>query len=133
MEIKRSIDIEDTIRKLLADYYTAYVRPLPDKFKVPSLLIQKVGGTSIRRADQLREVDHFDVSIDARAETEYEADIILRNSIAILEKIASEQNTNILRVVVNTSGSWGQDPVRPDLAMTTARLRVTARTENIII
>ena len=71
-------------------------------------------------------VDTFDVVIDSRAAVEAEALDANNTAIAVLIQTAKEQTTALRHVVVNTSGSWGNDPVRPDLAMCSARLSVTA-------
>ena len=126
-EINRSIDIEDVIRTALSGHFTIYCRPLPAKFTVPSLEISSVGGTDEN------EVDTFDIVLDARAETEEAADELLRNAIGVLKKISDEQTTAIRMVTVNSSGSWGSDPVRPDLAMCSARLNIIAHQENTFI
>mgnify|MGYP000927492446 FL=1 len=126
-EIVRSIDIEDVIRTALSGHFTIYCRPLPAKFTVPSLEISSVGGTDEN------EVDTFDVVLDARAQEDAEANELLRNAIGALKAIAKKQTTAIRHVTVNASGSWGSDPVRPDLAMYSARLRITAHQESIII
>ena len=127
LEIIRSIDIEDVIRTALSGHFTIYCRPLPAKFTVPSLEISSVGGTDEN------EVDTFDVVLDARAQEDAEANELLRNAIGALKAIAKKQTTAIRHVTVNASGSWGSDPVRPDLAMYSARLRITAHQESIII
>lgn len=127
LEIIRSIDIEDVIRTALSVYFTIYCRPLPAKFTVPSLEISSVGGTDENT------IDTFDVVLDARAQEDAEANELLRNAIGALKAIAKQQTTAIRHVTVNTSGSWGSDPVRPDLAMYSARLRITAHQESIII
>ena len=127
LEIIRSIDIEDVIRTALSGHFTIYCRPLPAKFTVPSLEISSVGGTDEN------EVDTFDVVLDARAQEDAEANELLRNAIGALKAIAKKQTTAIRHVTVNASGSWGSDPVRPDLAMYSARLRMTAHQESIII
>lgn len=119
----RSIDIEETIRAALADYMTAYAPPLPEKFSTPCIEVTKAGGQ-----DQNR-VDTFDVVLDARATDEATADELLRNAVGVLRQIAKEQTTALRSVQVNTAGSWGADPVRPDLAMCSARLRVVAHQE----
>ncbi len=126
-EIIRSIDIEDVIRTALSGHFTIYCRPLPAKFTVPSLEISSLGGTDEN------EVDTFDVVLDARAQEDAEANELLRNAIGALKAIAKQQTTAIRHVTVNASGSWGSDPVRPDLAMYSARLRLTAHQESIII
>lgn len=125
IQIIRSIDIEETIRAALSPYVTAYVRPLPAKLTLPCVEIQQVGGT-----DQ-NTIDTFEVVLDTRAESEAEAIELLRNTIGILKTISKEQTSAIRFVGVNSSGSWGADPVRPDLAMCSARLRVVAHQENI--
>jgi hypothetical protein len=57
-----------------------------------------------------------------------EADALgyLNKAIGILKAVAKKQTTALRHIVVNSSGSWGSDPVRPDLAMCSARLSVTA-------
>ena len=127
LEIIRSIDIEDVIRTALSGHFTIYCRPLPAKFTVPSLEISSVGGTDEN------EVDTFDIVLDARAQEDADANELLRNAIGALKAIAKQQTTAIRHVTVNASGSWGSDPVRPDLAMYSARLRITAHQESIII
>lgn len=127
LEIIRSIDIEDVIRTALSGHFTIFCRPLPAKFTVPSLEISSVGGTDEN------EVDTFDVVLDARAQEDAEANELLRDAIGALKAIAKKQTTAIRHVTVNASGSWGSDPVRPDLAMYSARLRITAHQESIII
>ena len=127
LEINRSIDIEDVIRTALSGHFTIYCRPLPAKFTVPSLEISSAGGTDEN------EVDTFDVVLDARAQEDAEANELLRNAVGALKAIAKKQTSAIRHVTVNASGSWGSDPVRPDLAMYSARLRITAHQESIII
>lgn len=127
MDILRSIDIENIVRTALSDYFDIYCRPLPSKFKVPSLLVQKVGGTDKNT------IDSMDIVIDSRAKTEAEADELLRNAIGVLKKVADDQTTAIRVVTVNSSGSWGTDPVRPDLAMCSARLNIIAHQESTTI
>ena len=45
---------------------------------------------------------------------------------AELKAAAKAQTCAVRHVTVNSSGSWGNDPVRPDLAMCSARLDVVA-------
>ena len=123
MIIQTSIDVEDVIRQVLSDYFNAYCRPLPKDFKVPSILVQQVGGTDENT------IDTFEVVLDSRAETEAEALVLIRNAVGILKAIAGSQTTALRYVAVNSSGSWGIDPVRPDLAMCSARLSVVAHEE----
>lgn len=124
MIIERSIDIEDEIRIALSEYVTAYCRPLPKNFHMPCILVQQVGGLDASKVDTL------EVVIDSRAETEAEALETLRNAVGILKAVAARQTTKIRYVSVNSSGSWGADPARPDIAMCSARLSVTAHLEN---
>lgn len=125
IEIERIIDVEEEIRAALSDYMTCYVRPLPDNFTLPSILITAVGGSEAHK------VDSFNVTLDARAEDEYTAQLYLRNAIGILEKIAGSQETAIRYVTINSLMSWGRDPVRKELSMCTARLVVHAHKENV--
>ena len=125
MKINRSIDIEDIIRSALSSYLTAYCRPLPKSFTLPCILVQKVGG-----GDDAT-IDRFEVVLDSRAGTEADADVTLRTAVGILKKVAALQTTALRHVSVNSSGSWGSDPVRPDLAMCSARLTVIAHQENV--
>lgn len=123
MVIERSIDIEDEIRRVLTSYIPAYCRPLPKNFTLPSLLVSQVGG-----ADE-NKVDTFEVVLDARAKNEAEALETLRDAVGILRQAEKSQNSAIAKVYVNSSGSWGSDPVRPELAMCSARLRVVTHFE----
>lgn len=125
MNINRSIDVEEAIRVSLGEYMQTYVRPLPAKFVVPSVEISAVGGS------ELDTIDTFDVTLDSRAEIEAEALENLRNAIGIITEIAKSQTTALRVVNVNSLGSWGKDPVRPELAMCSARLRVIAHVETV--
>lgn len=125
MIIQRSIDIEDVIREALDDYLTIYCRPLPKDFRMPCILVQQVGGF------ETSTISTFEVVLDSRAEHEAEAFETLRNAVAILKAVASKQTTPIRHVSENSSGSWGTDPDRPDIAMCSARLSVTAHLERV--
>ena len=125
MIINKSIDIEEEIRTALVPYLTAYYRPLPAEYSLPNILITQVGGT------QADTIDTFEVVLDSRAETEADALGCLNTAVAILIQTAKEQTTALRHVVVNTSGSWGADPVRPDLAMCSARIAVTAHQQKV--
>lgn len=125
MKIKRSVDIEDETRIALQDYLTVYCRPLPADYMLPNVLVTQVG------VSDLNAIDTFDVVLDARAETEQEASETLRTAIGVLKAVAAAQTTAIRHVSVNTGGSWGVDPVRPDLSLCTARLRVVAHLETM--
>ena len=120
MKIYQSIDIEEEIRQALAEYLTVYCRPLPAKYTLPNILITLVGGTS----DQT--IDRFEVVLDARGKSEAGALNTLNLAIGILRQVAKEQTTALRYVTVNSIGSWGADPVRPDLTMCSARLAVLA-------
>ena len=120
MIINKSIDIEDEVRQALAPYQTAYVRPLPAEYDLPHILITQVGGTTSQR------IDTFEVVLDSRAALEADALDYLNTAIGILQKVAKLQTSALRHVTVNSSGSWGQDPVRPDLAMCSARVVLTA-------
>lgn len=122
--IKRSVDIEDEVRIALKDHLTAYCRPLPKDFSLPCILITQVGGT-----DQDGQIDTFEVTLDARADNAADANETLRNAIGVLRKAAGDQTTAIRFVEVNSSGSWGSDPARPDLSMYSARIRAVAHLE----
>ena len=128
MKINRSIDIEDAIRAALASHMTAYCAPLPESFTTPSILVSMAGGDSEKTASGRGKVDTFTVALDARAKTEEEALTYLRNAVAILEV---ERGTGISHIETNSLYSWGVDPVRPDLAMCSATLLVTAHREEV--
>lgn len=125
MILYKSIDIEEEVRTALSPHQTAYCRPLPADYSLPNILVTQVGGTDTDR------VDTFEVVLDSRAETEAEALSYLNLAKAILIQTAKEQTTALRHVVVNTSGSWGADPVRPDLAMCSARISVTAHQQKV--
>ena len=120
MIINKSIDIEEEIRTALSLRQTVYCRPLPAEYSLPHILITQVGGTLTDK------IDTFEVVLDSRAETEADALDYLNTATAVLIQTAKEQTTALRHVVINSSGSWGADPVRPDLAMCSARLSVTA-------
>lgn len=123
MRILRSVDIEEECRAALSGHLTAYCPPLPAEYTLPNVLVRQIGGTDESK------IDSFVVTVDARAEDEATASETLRNAIGILKAAAEQQSTAIRYVSVNTSGSWGSDPVRPDLAMCSATLQITAHQE----
>lgn len=128
MIIRKSIDIEDEVLNALNHYLTAYCRPLPEDYDLPHILITQVGGT------ERDTVDTFSVVLDSRAKTEKAALTYLNTAVGILRQVAKNQTTALRHVVVNSSGSWGVDPVRPDLAMCSARLEIVAhQTEEVVI
>ena len=120
MNILVSNDIEFEVQQALSEYFTIYCRPLPENYSLPNLLVTQVGGNDSNT------IDFYEVVIDSRAETDGEANEYLRKAIGTLKAIAKQQNTVIRLVRVNTSGSWGNDPVRPDLSMCSARLEIWA-------
>lgn len=120
MNIDVMIDIENEIQQALNPYMTAYCRPLPKNLELPSVEIRKIGGT------EENTIDTFMVMLYARAETEYEADLLSRKATGLLIKIADEQTTALRHVTINSLGGWNADPVRPDLAMCTVTLMVRA-------
>lgn len=121
---RRSVDIEDEVRKALKDYLTAYCKPLPANFQTPCITITQVGGTNAEN-----QIDTFDITLDARDPDAGEANETLRNAVGILKQVAKEQTTPLRHVEVETSGAWGNDPARPELSMYSARLRVVVHTE----
>ena len=125
INILRPCDIEDEIRVALKDYVTAYVRPLPEKFKVPSILIQAVGG------DSENTIDTFRVVLDSRAKTDAEASELIRTALGILEAQTAAQVGALRNVTVNSMANWGSDPVRPDLSLCTLTVLVTAHRESL--
>lgn len=120
MIINKSIDIENEVREALADHLTVYCRPLPAEYGLPHILITQVGGM------ESQTIDYFSVVLDSRAKTEAEALDYLNTAVGILRQVAKEQTTALRYISVNSSGSWGADPVRPDLAMCSARLAIMA-------
>lgn len=125
MKIERSIDVEEEIRSALNDYIKSYVRPLPADFAVPSILITAVGGTRSNK------VNEFSVTLDSRADEDATALENLRNATGLVISIAKSQKTKLRFAEVTNECSWGKDPVRPELAMCTARLRVIAHIETV--
>ena len=123
MIIYRPVDIEEEIRRALADYFTVYVRPLPANFAVPSLLITATDGTSKNK------IDTFTVVIDARAETDAEADELARNALGTLQALASQQTGALSFMEVNALANWKTDPVRPELKMRTITAQFPAHRE----
>lgn len=125
MIINKSIDIEDEVRLALEDHLTVYCRPLPADYSLPHILVTWVGG-SVNQT-----IDTFEVVLDARAKSEAEAVDYLQTAKGILKEVAKQQTTSIRLVNENTSGSWGSDPVRPDLAMCSARLSIVAHQKSV--
>lgn len=127
MNIKRPVDIEDEIRRALDPYFTIYVRPLPADFSVPSLLVTATGGNTQNT------IDTFTVVIDARAETDAEADELARNALGALLEVSAQQTGALRFTQINALANWRTDPVRPELKMRTITAQVYAHRENITI
>jgi hypothetical protein len=127
MQIQTSVDIEYEVQKILDAYMTAYCRPLPADFEMPCILVTKVGGSDVDT------IDSAEIVLDSRASRESQAVELLNKAIGVLRKISRESTTPVRHIRVTSSGSWGVDPVRPDLAMCSARLSVTAHLENTTI
>lgn len=125
MRINKSIDIEEEIRSALSEYQTVYCRPLPAEYDLPNILVTQVGGVDSQT------IDTFEVVLDSRAKLEADAIDYLNFAVALLKQIAKEQTCALRHVTVNSSGSWGADPVRPDLAMCSARLSVKAHQQSM--
>ena len=119
MNILKPIDIENEVRLALKDYLTAYVRPLPEKFSVPSVLVTAAGGQTSET------IDTFTVTLDARAETDAEAFDTLSTALGVLEAQAQNQVGALRHVTINSLARWGADPVRPDLKLCTVTVLVT--------
>lgn len=127
MKIYRSIDIEDEIRKALKDYFTVYVRPLPENFVTPSTLIELMGGTS---SDT---IDSFTVRFSSRATTDAEALDLLRNLLGVLKYQTTVQVGELRFSNEQNLISWGSDPIRPDLKLCSATVVVLAHKEQVDI
>ena len=155
MTIYMPVDAEYEAVRLLAPYLTAYCRPLPAEYQLPCVLVSQVGGSESNMLESI------DLALDARAETEAEASECLRTAIGILAAMAGSKlpdvmsvpadsgafydvlnrvfctadggnrKTHIRRVELNSIGSWGRDPFRPDLAMYSARVRVWCHPEKM--
>lgn len=124
MIILRPVDIEDQIRLALKDYLTVYVRPLPDNFTTPCILVTATGGSSENT------IDTFTVVLDARAKTDAEAFNLTRTAQGLLEAQAENQFGALRNVSTNSLARWGNDPARPDLKLCTLTVLVTAHRES---
>ena len=118
MEILINNDIEYEVQQALKDYFTIYCRPLPKDYTLPCLLVTQVGG------NDRNTIDFYEIVIDSRAETEGEANEYLRKAIGTLRAITKNQDTIIRNFRVNTSMSWGNDPVREEIALCSARIEL---------
>ena len=124
--MKKSKDIEYLVQQALSPHVTAYCRPLPANYSLPNILVSQVGGASEVDWGDTPHLDMFAIVIDSRAEDEATALDTLNTAVALL------RTSNVFRrVTLNTAGSWGADPVRPDLAMCSARLEVTVSLDEV--
>lgn len=115
--MRRSIDIEDEVRQVLATYYTAYCDPLPKSYSVPFIRVTNAGGS------EANQVDTFTVVIEGYAETDAEACEITRTAAGILK------DWKYWYVRENTKAARFQDPLRPDLCRYRTTLLITAHQE----
>ena len=122
MNILRPVDIEREVRLALADHMQAYIRPLPATYTLPNILITATGGASSNT------IDTFQVTLDARGETDADAYDLLRNALGVLQQ-GESQSGALRNVSINSLARWGNDPVRPDLKLCTATVLITAHRE----
>lgn len=115
--MRRSVDIEDELRIILDDYYTAYCDPLPARYTLPFIRVTNAGGSEENR------VDTFTVVVEAYAETDAEACEIARNAVGILKE------SDYFYIRENTKPTRFQDPLRPDLCRYRTTVLVTAHQE----
>ena len=131
MIIKKSIDIEYLVQKTLNPYIRTYCRPLPKTYELPNILVARVGGTELTDWSGTGHLDSFNIELYCRAEDEGTAQDTLSKAVGILKA------SNAFRNVVNNTdlGSWGVDPVRPDLALfsVTLIISVSLKEETISI
>jgi len=125
MIIYKSVDIEDEIRQALEEYVVAYVRPLPENFTVPSVLIELMGGTSENT------IDTFLVRISARAKENAGALALLQTVLGILKEQTNSQFGELRFSDEQNLMSWGNDPVRPDLCLCQATVNVLAHKQKV--
>lgn len=123
MIILRSIDIEEEVRLALKDYLTVYVRPLPEKFTVPCILVTATGGQTSNQ------IDTYQVVLDARAKEPEEASELLRTAQGLLEKQADVQFGALRHATFSNLLNWGTDPVRKDLKLCRVTATVTVHKE----
>ena len=128
MNILIPIDIEDEVRKALKPYFSNVVAgDLPPNFSTPILRVRQTGGGTANT------IDNFNVSIDARAETDVGALDLIRKAQGVLEAQCKAQYGLLRHVVINSLAQWGSDPVRPDLKLCTLSATITAHRESLNI
>lgn len=127
--MKRSVDIEYLVQQTLNPYITTYCRPLPKAYTLPNILVARSGGTEMTDWSGQGHIDRFTVELYCRAEDEGTAQETLSNAVAILK--ASDNFRNVQN---NTDlGRWGADPVRPDLALFSVTLIISASLEEFTL
>ncbi len=128
MNILIPIDIEDEVRKALDPYFPNVVAgDLPPNFSTPILRVRQTGGGTANT------IDNFNVSIDARAETDVATLDLIRKAQGVLEAQCKAQFGLLRHVVINSLAQWGSDPVRPDLKLCTLSATITAHRDSLNI
>lgn len=125
MIIYKSVDIEEEIRQALDGFVTVYVRPLPEDFRTPSVLVELMGGTSEN------EIDTFLVRISSRAKENADALELLQVVLGILKEQTKSQIGELRFSDEQNLMSWGNDPVRPDLCLCQATVNVLAHKQKV--
>ena len=119
--MRRSIDIEDAARLVLAEYYSAYCDPLPASYSLPFIRVSGAGGSDANQ------IDTFTVTVQGYAETDAEACEITRNAVGIL------RDWPYFYVRENTKAARYPDPLRPDLCRYTTTVLITAHQEEFTL
>ena len=119
INILQPIDVEEEARVALKDYVTAYVRPLPENYTLPCVLITATGGSTKDT------IDTPVLTLSARGKTDAEALNTLQTALGVLEAQAEAQTGNLRHVTINSLAQWGTDPVRKDVKLCTATVLVT--------
>lgn len=119
--MRRSIDIEDEARAVLALYYTAYTDPLPAEYSLPFIRVTNTGGSEANR------IDTFTVVVEGYAETDAEACEVTRNAVGILREDVRWY------VRENTKAARYPDPIRPDLCRYRTTVLITAHQEEFTL
>lgn len=127
MNILKPVDIENEVRIALKDYFEAYCRPLPETYGLPNVLIEQTGG------DTENQIDTFQVRLSVRAETDAEANDVMRTVLGVLQTRCEEQFGALRHMSLNSQASWGTDPARPDLKLCTALVLLTVHRETVTI
>lgn len=127
MNILKPVDIEDEVRLALKDYFEAYCRTLPEIYGLPNVLIEQTGG------DTENQIDTFQVRLSVRAETDAEANDVMRTVLGVLQTRCEEQFGALRHMSLNSQASWETDPVRPDLKLCTALVLLTVHRETVTI